>query len=113
MENKKINVAMFSDSFYPIIGGRENVIDNLMRELSQQTNCFLLTTTFKGHKSFINDTNLPYEIHRCKSIRVTKNEYLSIIDRRTKKYIKEKIKNGQIEDIAINEHPKKVDELEW
>ena len=23
------------------------------------------------------------------------------------------IKNGQIEDIAINEHPKKVDELEW
>ena len=24
-----------------------------------------------------------------------------------------RIKNGQIEDIAINEHPKKVDELEW
>ena len=24
-----------------------------------------------------------------------------------------RIKNGQVEDIAINEHPKKVDELEW
>ena len=103
MENK-INIAMFSDSFYPIIGGRENVIHNLMQGLSNKTNCFLLTTTFKGHDNFINDNELPYEVHRCKSLRITKNEYLSIIDRKTKKLIKQKILSGQID--IIHTHTK-------
>lgn len=98
MENK-INIAMFSDSFYPIIGGRENVIHNLSAELNKKNNFFLLTTTFKGHKSFIEDSELTYPVFRCKSFRVTKNEYLSIIDRKTKKIINEKIKNNQIDII--------------
>jgi len=95
MENI-INVAMFSDSFYPIIGGRENVIHNLMSSLVKSNKCFLLTSTFKGHHSFIEDKNLPYEVIRCKSLRITKNEYLSILDRKTKKLIKSKIENGEI-----------------
>lgn len=98
MENK-INIAMFSDSFYPIVGGRENVIHNLATSLSQRTKFFLLTTTFKGHKTFIPDEKLPYEVYRCKSLRLTKNEYLSIIDRKTKKMIIEKIKNNEIDII--------------
>lgn len=98
MKNK-INIAMFSDSFYPIMGGRENVIHNLATSLTQKTSFFLLTTTFKGHKTFIADNKLPYEIYRCKSLRLTKNEYLSIIDRKTKKMITEKIKNNEIDII--------------
>lgn len=100
MENK-INVAVFSDSFYPIIGGRENVIDNLMRELSKNANAFLLTTRIKGW-SQEQDNLLPYEIHRCKSLRVTKNEYLSIIDKETKRMILNKIKDGKIDIIHVH-----------
>lgn len=95
MENK-INIGMFSDSFYPIIGGRENVIHNLMTALNNKTNCFLLTTTFKGHKSFISDNDLPYKVYRCKSLRLTKNEYLSIIDKKTKYILLNKIKNKEV-----------------
>ena len=84
MENK-INIAMFSDSFYPIVGGRENVIDNLMRELNKKSNIFLLTANFGGQKTFINDKDLPYTVHRTKSCRITKNEYLVLLDRKTKK----------------------------
>lgn len=100
--DKKLNVAMFSDSFYPIIGGRENVIDNLMRELSPICNTFLATTTFKGHKESIKDSDFPYEILRCKSLRITKNEYLSIINRKFKKQIEEKIKNGYVDIIHVH-----------
>ena len=54
--NKILNIAHFSDSFYPIIGGRECVIDNLISNLTQKNiQTFLATTTFKGHKEFIND----------------------------------------------------------
>lgn len=98
MENK-INIAMFSDSFYPIIGGRENVIHNIMTSLNNKSNSFLLTTTFNGHKQFIQDKDLPYKVNRCKSLRITKNEYLSIIDRKTKNLIKDKLKNGEIDII--------------
>lgn len=101
MENK-INVAMFSDSFYPIIGGRENVIHNLMNELDKSCNSFLATTTFKGHKENIKDSELSYNIIRCKSIRITKNEYLSIINKKFKKYIEEKIKNHEIDIIHVH-----------
>ena len=98
MENK-LNIAMFSDSFYPIIGGRENVIHNIMSSLNNKSNSFLLTTTFKGHKQFINDNDLPYKVSRCKGLRITKNEYLSIIDKKTKSFIEDKLKNGEIDII--------------
>lgn len=96
---KKLNIAMFSDSFYPIVGGRENVIDNLMRGLKPHANAFLLTSTFKGQKKFIEDSALPYEVIRTKSLRLTKNEYLCLINRKTKKLIEQKIKNGEIDII--------------
>ena len=96
MENK-LSIAMFSDSFYPIMGGRETVINHLMTELNKQINCFLLTTTFNGTKTFIPDSDLPYNVIRCKGLRVTKNEYLSIVTRKTKRLIEDKIKNGEIQ----------------
>lgn len=96
MEKEK-KIAMFSDSFYPIMGGRENVIDNLMRELSVKTSAFLLCPTFPGKNRFIEDDELLFKVKRCKGIRVTKNEYLSVVDRKTKAEIEEKIKSGEIE----------------
>lgn len=99
---EKINIAMFSDSFYPIIGGRENVIHNLMNSISVKAPCFLATTTFRGHKHSITDKDLSYDVIRCKSVRITKNEYLSIIDKKFKKQIEEKIKNGKIDIIHVH-----------
>ena len=57
--NKKLNIAVFSDSFYPIIGGRENVVDNLMIELSQNHNAILIAPNIKRNKKTFDDTKLP------------------------------------------------------
>lgn len=84
--NKKLNILMVSDSFYPVIGGREHVIHNLMQNLSSRSAPLLLTGTFKGqNKKELNTQK--YKTIRCKSLRLTKNEYLNFIDRKTKKQI--------------------------
>lgn len=87
---------MFSDSFYPVIGGRENVIDNLMREYCSNKKNFLLCPKIGD---CTNDINMPYSIFRAKSLRVTKTEYLTIIDKKTKRMLKEKILAGEIDII--------------
>ena len=92
--NKKLNILMISDSFFPINGGREQVINNLMENLKAVANPILLTTNIGGKKTRSIDSNLPYKVIRCKSIRLTKNEYLSFVDRKTKRIIEDLCKNG-------------------
>lgn len=91
---EKLNILMISDSFFPINGGREQVINNLMENLKTVANPVLLTTNIGGKKARSIDNNLSYKVIRCKSIRLTKNEYLSFVDRKTKQIIEELCNNG-------------------
>lgn len=96
-KERKLNVAMFSDSFYPVMGGRENVIDNLMEKLNKKTNCFLATINIKLKNK--PEKIFPYKIYKCKGIKVAKDCYLGIINKSFKKEIEEKAKSGSIDII--------------
>jgi len=94
-KQEKLNVAMFSDSFYPVMGGRENVIDNLMENLNKKTNCFLATINIKLKNK--PDKTFPYPIFKCKGLKVAKDCYLGITNKSFKKEIEQKIKNGEVD----------------
>ena len=65
-----------------------------MENLKAVANPVLLTTNIGGKKARSIDNNLSYKVIRCKSIRLTKNEYLSFVDRKTKRIIEELCNNG-------------------
>ena len=96
---KKLNILMVSDSFFPIVGGREYVINALMKEYSALATPILLTGEFKGKKGPIKDESQPYKIIRTKGIRLTKNEYLNRVDKNTKKIIEEYITTHKVDII--------------
>ncbi len=93
-------VLMLSDSFFPVNGGREVVIDNLMKCFDGKLNALLGVPVFKKHLPF-DDSSLSYRVIRCKSISYTKNEVLAKPDRKFKKYIQKEIQEGKIQVIHI------------
>jgi glycosyltransferase involved in cell wall biosynthesis len=84
-----MKIAMFSDSFYPIVGGRENVIDNSVKELIKSNVAYVCAPKIKGTLNGKNDNELPYKVLRCNSIKVGKCEYLSIPDKKFKKQVEQ------------------------
>ena len=82
-----MKIAMFSDSFFPVVGGREMVIDNCVRILNENNSCFVCAPKIKGYVKGKADNELPYKVFRCNSIRVTKNEYLSVPNHKFKKLV--------------------------
>ena len=91
-EENKLNIAMFSDSFFPTMGGREKVIDYSMRELIKDNNAFLCAPKIKNKKyAEFSDSNLPYKVYRCNSIRIFNESYLAICNRKFRKEV-EKLK---------------------
>ena len=64
-----------------------------MNNLQSFSNPILLTTNMGRKNNQLIDENLPYKVIRCKSVRITKNEYLSIVDRKTKRKLEELCKN--------------------
>lgn len=82
-----MKIAMFSDSFFPIMGGREMVIDNCVKILNKKNYCFVCAPKIKGEIKGKSDSDLPYKVYRCNSIRVSKNEYLSTPNHKFKKQV--------------------------
>lgn len=92
----KQKVIMFSDSFFPVTGGRETVIYNLMKNIQKFTPAELVSATFNGKPEFIKDNKLGFIVTRFPSIRVTKNEYLVKTPKKIKNKIEEDIKNSNV-----------------
>ena len=82
-----MKIGMFSDSFFPIVGGRENVIDNSVRALSKNNQIFVCAPKMKGEIPGKTDAELPYKIYRCKSLRIAKSEYLATPNKKFKKLV--------------------------
>ncbi len=68
-EKKKKNVAIFSDIFYPSLGGVTFVVNNLANALIENGNFNVVVVTgdVKGHKD-----NVPYPVIRTKSFPIPK-----------------------------------------
>lgn len=92
--DKKLKVLMVSDSFFPINGGREQVIHQLMSEYSTLAIPTLFVPKLGLKKPAVLDESLPYRVIRCKSLKLTKNEHLSILDRKSKQIINNLCKEG-------------------
>ena len=79
-----IKVAMLSDSFFPVKGGREVAIDNIMKNISKTNTCFLCAPKFNKLKSSV---PVEYKVYRCNSLSLSKNEVLSIANKTFKKEV--------------------------
>ena len=89
MEQKKLNIAITTDIWWPQIGGTENVIANLMEEYSKHPNVenvFLYAPAFGNWQEV--DTKVPYKVIRCKSMKLTKTVRLPILDKKSKHAVK-------------------------
>lgn len=61
-QNKKLNIGVFCDSFFPMVDGVVNVIDNYYKRLSKYANVTLFVPQGRD-KTYVD--NFPYEVVRC------------------------------------------------
>lgn len=61
---KKLNIGLFVDAFFPMVDGVVMVVDNYARRLSKMCNVTVFAPA--GRKKF-DDSTLPYKVVRCKS----------------------------------------------
>ena len=69
-KHEKLNVAIFSDIYFPSIGGVTFVVDNLAKSFFHKQNCNVVVITGEV-KNHIDKTEYP--IIRCKSIPIPKS----------------------------------------
>lgn len=68
LEHKKINVAIFTDAYYPLVGGASSVVESLTTALMPKCNVVVITGDSKKYAD-----NSPYPVIRCKGIDLGKN----------------------------------------
>ena len=87
--DKKINIGIFNDSFFPMADGVISVVDNYARRLNKISNVTVFVPY--GKKKNFDDTTLPYKVVRCKSIRIPFYDYvlpIPFLDFKFKKALK-------------------------
>lgn len=87
MEEKRLKIAFFVDSYYPIIDGVTHVVDNYARILSQKHD----VTVFVPKSRTKYEDNFPYKVVRCKISKLSIGEYnisLPNVDAGFKEYLK-------------------------
>ena len=66
--NGRLNIAIFSDCYYPLVGGITLRVYNQAKELSKVANVVVVTQDSKGYED---EADLPFAVIRCKSIKVS------------------------------------------
>ncbi len=72
MNNKRLKIGLFLDSFFPAIDGVVNVVDNLAKELSKFNDVVVVVPYTE---SVCLDKDRPYKVIRVKSLPVPFTEY--------------------------------------
>lgn len=89
MENKKIRVAHFIDSFYPQIDGVVSVVNSYANILNQRDDAeVFVAAPLKGHSN----EGIEYNVYRCRTIKFKNRPYgvpLPAFDRKFKVNLKE------------------------
>lgn len=98
---KKLNIGLFIDTFYPMIDGVINVVDNYARRLNKIANVTVFAP--KSRYNNFDDSTLPYKVVRCKraNLKALKLDYdlpLPTLDSNFKK----EIKNANLDIIHIH-----------
>ena len=85
---KKLNIGLFIDTWFPMVDGVINVVDNYAKRLSKIANVTVFAP--RVDKNY-DGSNLPYKIVLCKSMKFLNLDYrlpLPKMDRKFKKAIK-------------------------
>lgn len=98
-EHKKLKIGLFIDSFYPMVDGVINVVDNYARILSKEHDVTVFT--LKPRKKGFDDSTLPYKVVRCNRIPILFLDYDLPIPKLSKNFKKE-LKNSQFDIIHIH-----------
>ncbi|MFA6860681.1 MAG: glycosyltransferase [Clostridia bacterium] len=73
MEEKRLKIGLFIDTFFPMVDGVIMVVDNYARRLSTFSDVTVFAP-FGRDKNF-DDSSLPYKVVRCKMIKFTGIDY--------------------------------------
>ena len=86
---RKVKIALFTDSFLPGIGGTVNVVLKLATELSKEHSVMVLVPSY--HRPYEENLDLPFKVVRAKSLGASKNEYWAMpgITRKVKRALDE------------------------
>lgn len=71
-ENKKLNIGIFIDTFFPMIDGVINVVDNYAKRLIKYANVTVFTVGSRD-KKFVD--NYPYKVVRCSKLQIPGLDY--------------------------------------
>ena len=86
--NGRLNIAIFSDCYYPLVGGITLRVYNQAIELSKIANVIVVTGNVGKYQD---DENLPFAVVRCKGFKVSEyqgNVACPWADGKFKKYMK-------------------------
>ncbi len=95
---KKLKVAIFSDSFYPGVGGTERAVFEYAKTLSKTCDVAVFAPNY--HRS--DNISYPFKVFRAKSIAFGNNDFFALpkLDKKIKKALK-----GFSPDIIHNQTP--------
>jgi glycosyltransferase involved in cell wall biosynthesis len=65
---KKITIGLFNDSFYPMIDGVIQVVDNYAKRLTKYANVIVFAPASSDPN--YDDSKLPYKVVRCKAVKM-------------------------------------------
>ena len=88
MEKEKLNIGLFIDTFFPMVDGVINVVDNYAKRLCKVANVTVFTVNPRGKC----DKTYPYKVVQCKKLILPGLDYdlpLPKLDRKFKKALEE------------------------
>lgn len=73
LTQKKVNVGLFIDSFFPMVDGVIMVVDNYAKRLCKYCNVTVFTVKSRGYKKYKRD--YPYKVVQCRKIPIPFLDY--------------------------------------
>ena len=73
MKEKELTIGMFVDTFFPMTDGVAMVVDNYAKRLRKRARVIVFAPSIRGMK--YDDSVFPYEVVRCKSLKLPFIDY--------------------------------------
>ena len=73
MKEKELTIGMFVDTFFPMTDGVAMVVDNYAKRLCKRARVIVFAPSIRGMK--YDDSVFPYEVVRCKSLKLPFIDY--------------------------------------
>ena len=99
IQNKRLKIGLFIDTFFPMVDGVVMVVDNYAKRLSENHDVTVFTT--KPRKKGFDDSKLPYKVVRCPRVPMFGLDYDLPLPKLSHKF-KKQIDNGEFDIIHIH-----------